>query len=87
MVVKLDISKAYDRVKCDFLRAMMQKMLFSKYFVTRIFQCIQSVGILNTNQRSSFKGLQSRELDRVTLYLCFYSYYVQKDSPALFDQR
>lgn len=43
MVVKLDISKAYDRVEWDFLREMMRKMQSPEYFVTLIFQCIQLV--------------------------------------------
>lgn len=43
MAVKLDISKAYDRVEYDFLMAMMRKMQLPKYFVNLILWCIQSM--------------------------------------------
>ncbi|KAA3463042.1 reverse transcriptase [Gossypium australe] len=43
MVVKLDMSKAYDRVKWDFVKKMMIKMGFAHEWVGLIMKCITSV--------------------------------------------
>lgn len=43
MAIKLDINKSYDRVERDFLRAMMEKMLFPLPFIDLIFCCLQLV--------------------------------------------
>lgn len=41
MTLKLDLSKAYDRVEQDFLKMMMAKIGFLPYFNDMIMQCIQ----------------------------------------------
>ena len=43
MSIKLDISKAFDRVEWSFLRGMMVALGFSPIFVDLIFQCIFTV--------------------------------------------
>ncbi len=43
MTVKLDMSKAYDRVEWNFLRNMMLKLGFNDRWVNLVMQCIQTV--------------------------------------------
>lgn len=43
MVVKLDMSKAYDRVDWEFLRVMMLKMGFNDRWGAMMMKCISTV--------------------------------------------
>lgn len=43
VVLKIDISKAYDRVNWGFLRAMMSKLGFSDLWINWIMPCVSSV--------------------------------------------
>jgi hypothetical protein len=43
MALKLDMSKAYDRVKCDFLEAMMTKIGFAGRRVEMVMTCVCTV--------------------------------------------
>ena len=43
MGIKLDMSKAYNRVEWSFLEAMMRKMEFPKAWITLIMGCVSSV--------------------------------------------
>lgn len=42
MALKLDMSKAYDRVECNFLRAMLLKMGFDIKLVNLLLECVTS---------------------------------------------
>ena len=56
MAVKLDISKAYDRVEWEFLRKIMLKMGFSARWVGLTMQCVSSASytVLINNEPRGF---------------------------------
>lgn len=58
MPLKLDMSKTYDRVECDFLKVIMDRMGFGKAWLKMIMRCITSVlysVIINGKVGESFK--------------------------------
>ena len=43
MAMKLDMSKTYDKVECNFLTKTMENMGFGDKLVSLIFECISTV--------------------------------------------
>ncbi|KAA3485636.1 reverse transcriptase [Gossypium australe] len=58
MVVKLDMSKAYDRVEWDFVKQMMKKLGFESRWIELIMKCITTVSyavVINGNRGGNFQ--------------------------------
>lgn len=43
MAVKLDMSKAYDKVEWDFIRVMMRRTVFAETWINTVMKCISTV--------------------------------------------
>lgn len=71
--LKIDMSKAYDRVKWNFLRAVLTIMKFDTKWVKWIMECLTSVNytlLVNGNLTTSFQSSQGlRQGDPLSLYL------------------
>lgn len=77
MALKLDMSKAYDRVEGRFLEAMMEKTSFVRYWISMIMRCISIVRYLvNINGHLGSSFTASRDLNKGTLLVLSYSLYV-----------
>ena len=73
MVVKLDMSKVYDRVEWDFIHNMMLELGFNPRWVYLVMQCIQTISysvILNGDPVGYIRPTRGiRQGDPLSLYL------------------
>ena len=81
-MLKIDMSKAYDMVNWNFLRAVLTVMKFGDNWIRWIMECVSSVSytlLVNGNLTSSFKPSQG--LRQGILYLPTSFCFVQTSYP------
>lgn len=72
--IKLDMTKAYDRVEWSYLRGMLTKLGFTDGFVDTVMRCVTSVSFVWVNGQLSNPFKQSRGIrhgDPLSPYLFF----------------
>lgn len=73
MVIKLDMSKTYDRVEWIFLEKMMQKMGFPNRWIDLIMKCVCTVSysiLVNGEPKGLIKPLQGDSLSPYLFLIC-----------------
>ena len=79
MLVKLDMSKDFDRVEWGFVRGVMERLGFDGKWISLIMQCISSIPTLTSLMvKHMVVSPPLGALDRVTPFLQASSFYMLK---------
>lgn len=73
--MKLDVSKAYDRIERPFLRGIMVKLGLPKVWIDRVMKCVTTLTFSVCINGKAYGKISLRgESDKVTPYhpICFY---------------
>jgi hypothetical protein len=77
--LKLDMSKAYDRIERTYLSTIMERLGFSRRWIDLIMKCVTTVSfsiLFNGDKLEKIKP--SRESDKVIQFLHIFSFFVPK---------
>uniref|UniRef100_A0A803QI02 Reverse transcriptase n=1 Tax=Cannabis sativa TaxID=3483 RepID=A0A803QI02_CANSA len=72
MALKLDMSKAYDRVEWNFLRTMMRGLGYEEQWIEKIMRCVESVAfsvLINGEQIGNFQPTRGLRQDDSFVFL------------------
>jgi hypothetical protein len=79
MGLKLDMNKAYDRVKLNFLEAIMRQLGFSTQWIRLIMVCIQTVSyVIVVNGQPVERTKPTGGIQQWIHYPCTFSSFVQR---------
>lgn len=78
-VLKIDMSKAYNRIECDFLKFIMLQMGFNAYWVYLIMLCVSIVSYKVLRDGKEVGSIiPSRGLVKGIHYRLIYLFFVRK---------
>lgn len=86
-MIKIDMSKAYDKVNWDFLMAVLRAFGILKAFYKLVFNCIASLWfsvMMNGNLKGFFQIYKGASTERSVISISIYNYGISSFSANLF---